>query len=275
MVRAIKDDRSGNGSGAEAAALDVLFRALADPTRRLLLDELREGPRTTGQLVDAVPELSRFGVMKHLGVLSESGLVVSEKIGRRRVNHLNAVPMRRMYERYVSKYEDKWAGSLLSLKRLAERKRDMGTQMLEQPARSAIVNTQIRIEAPKQEVFDIFFDRAKDWFYESEETKDVRPTQLEKQVGGRFYMQLPDGGANLLAIVTMIKPGHKVRMCGDFTMPNAFLANVTIAFEDDAGATIVKIEHRMTGEFEDSTPKEFEEGWYAGLEVLKKVAEAA
>ena len=274
MVRSVTDDL-GNGSGAEAAALDVFFRALADPTRRRLLDELRAGPRSTGQLAGAVPELSRFGVMKHLGVLAESGLVVSEKVGRTRLNHLNAVPMRRMYERYVSTYEDTWAGSLLALKRLAERNASMGTQTLDQPARCAVVNTEIRIEADRQRVFDIFFDESHNWFFESEETKDSRPTRLERRVGGRFFIELPDGGANMLALVTMIKPGHKVRMCGDFTMPNAFIANVTFSFEDDAGATLVKIEHRMSGEFDDSFPKEFEHGWFHGLEQLKKVAEGA
>lgn len=101
-------------------AMDLVWRALADPTRRRLLDELRAGPRTTGQLVGAFPEMTRFGVMKHLAVLVEAGLVVTRKDGRRKWNHLNAVPLRMIYERWVSKYEDQWAGALTSLKTIAE-----------------------------------------------------------------------------------------------------------------------------------------------------------
>lgn len=107
--------------------LDQVFRALSDPTRRRVLDLLRERPRTTGELVQGFPELSRFAVMKHLGVLVAAGLVVVRKEGRRRWNHLNAVPLRMMYERWVSRYESAWAGSLLGLKRASEgRDRDKG-----------------------------------------------------------------------------------------------------------------------------------------------------
>ncbi len=77
---------------------------------------LRTGPKTTSQLVDAVPAMSRFGVMKHLGVLEEAGLLVATKEGRQRFNHLNAVPLRQIYERWVSKYEDSWAGSFASMR---------------------------------------------------------------------------------------------------------------------------------------------------------------
>ncbi len=99
-----------------ADSLDDVFRALADPTRRALLDELKGGARTTSQLVALFPEMTRFGVMKHLKVLEDASLVLTRKEGRLRWNHLNAVPLRQMYERWVSQYEDQWAGSLLRLK---------------------------------------------------------------------------------------------------------------------------------------------------------------
>jgi len=97
-------------------SLDDVFRALADPTRRALLDELKDGARTTSQLVALFPEMTRFGVMKHLKVLEDASLLLTRKEGRLRWNHLNAVPLRHMYERWVSQYEDQWAGSLLRLK---------------------------------------------------------------------------------------------------------------------------------------------------------------
>ena len=100
--------------------LDDVWKALSDPTRRRILDLLRDGPRTTGDLVGAFPEMTRFGVMKHLGVLEDARLVISAKQGRVKWNHLNPMPLRQIYERWVSKYEDQWASSLSRLKRLAE-----------------------------------------------------------------------------------------------------------------------------------------------------------
>ncbi len=99
---------------------DRVWKALADPTRRALLDQLREGRKTTGQLGNAIPAMSRYGVMKHLGILEEAGLVVTRKEGRRKWNYLNAVPLRMIYERWVSKYEDQWAGSMIRFKERVE-----------------------------------------------------------------------------------------------------------------------------------------------------------
>ena len=100
--------------------LDSVFKALADPTRRGLLDLLRNGPRRTTDLVEAFTGLSRFAVMKHLDVLKRCGLVVVTARGRERYNALNAVPIRQIYERWVSKYEGCWAEGLLRIKKAAE-----------------------------------------------------------------------------------------------------------------------------------------------------------
>jgi DNA-binding transcriptional ArsR family regulator len=98
-----------------AGDLDAVWKALSDPTRRAILDLLRQGPRTTTEIVDAFPHLTRFGVMKHIDVLREAGLINTREEGRQRVNSLNAVPIRQIYERWVSRYEDFWANNLLRL----------------------------------------------------------------------------------------------------------------------------------------------------------------
>jgi DNA-binding transcriptional ArsR family regulator len=96
--------------------LDAVWKALSDPTRRAILDLLRNGPRTTTQLVEGFPHLTRFGVMKHIDVLRDAGLISTREEGRQRLNSLNAVPIRRIYERWVSRYEEFWADQLLRLK---------------------------------------------------------------------------------------------------------------------------------------------------------------
>lgn len=100
--------------------LDRVFKALASEVRREMLDALRDAPQTTGELVMRFPDLSRFAVMQHLKVLWRSRLVLHEKVGRERRNYLNAVPIRMVYERWVSRYEGLWAGALTDLKRRAE-----------------------------------------------------------------------------------------------------------------------------------------------------------
>jgi uncharacterized protein YndB with AHSA1/START domain len=97
-------------------AMDDVFRALADPTRRSLLDELfREDGQTLSALEQRLP-MTRFGVMKHLKVLEEAGLVVTRKRGREKLHFLNVVPIRLVHDRWVSKYAEPWAAGLSELK---------------------------------------------------------------------------------------------------------------------------------------------------------------
>jgi len=96
--------------------MDAVFRALADPTRRGLLDELFEHD---GQTLSALGErlpMTRFGVMKHLNVLEEAGLVITRKRGREKLHFLNPVPIRLVHDRWVSKYAEPWTASLSALK---------------------------------------------------------------------------------------------------------------------------------------------------------------
>jgi DNA-binding transcriptional ArsR family regulator len=100
--------------------LDIVWKALSDPTRRAILDLLRDGPRTTTQIVEAFPHLSRFGVMKHIDVLREAALIHTREEGRQRMNSLNVVPIRQIYERWVGRFEELWTSHLLRIKEDAE-----------------------------------------------------------------------------------------------------------------------------------------------------------
>jgi DNA-binding transcriptional ArsR family regulator len=95
---------------------DRVFKALADPTRRFLLDALfaREG-QTLTELESAV-EMTRYGVMKHLKVLEEAGLVVTRRSGREKLHFLNAVPIREVHDRWIDKYTERHVAALLDLK---------------------------------------------------------------------------------------------------------------------------------------------------------------
>jgi DNA-binding transcriptional ArsR family regulator/uncharacterized protein YndB with AHSA1/START domain len=100
--------------------VDEVFKALADPTRRSILDELfREDGQTLHQL-EAHFDMTRFGVMKHLKVLEDAGLVVTRRQGREKLHHLNPVPIRLVHDRWVSKYAEPWAAGLSGLKQELE-----------------------------------------------------------------------------------------------------------------------------------------------------------
>lgn len=103
--------------------LESVWRALANPVRRTILDELHGGPRTTGELAERFEDLSRFAVMQHLGVLVEADLVIVRREGRRRYNYLNPVPIQRIYDRWIDRYTRPWTESLVDLRRDLEAER--------------------------------------------------------------------------------------------------------------------------------------------------------
>jgi DNA-binding transcriptional ArsR family regulator len=97
--------------------MDEVFKALADPSRRQLLDLLHEQDGQTLSALEAKLPMTRFGVMKHLRVLEGAHLIVTRRRGREKLHFLNPVPIRQIYERWVSKYAEPWVSALTELKR--------------------------------------------------------------------------------------------------------------------------------------------------------------
>jgi len=97
-------------------SFDRVFKALAAPVRRQILDDLRDQPLTTGALCAHFPELDRCTVMQHIKVLEDAGLIVAVKRGRERWNHLNAVPIQQIHERWIGPHAERAAAMLTRLK---------------------------------------------------------------------------------------------------------------------------------------------------------------
>ncbi|HEX8954743.1 MAG TPA: metalloregulator ArsR/SmtB family transcription factor [Burkholderiaceae bacterium] len=105
--------------------MDEVFKALADPARRTLLDELfKQDGQTLLELQQALPTMTRFGVMKHLKVLEDAHLVVTRKSGREKLHFLNPVPIRLIHDRWVNKFTEPWVTALSDLKRNLEDEND-------------------------------------------------------------------------------------------------------------------------------------------------------
>lgn len=105
----------GRGRRRERDELAPVWKALASPIRRSILDLLHEGPLTTTVLADHFPRLTRFAVMQHLGVLERAELVTVRRDGRKRFNYLNPVPIQRIHDRWVARYTRPWAEALVGL----------------------------------------------------------------------------------------------------------------------------------------------------------------
>jgi DNA-binding transcriptional ArsR family regulator len=99
---------------------DRVFKALADPTRRALLDRLFERDGRTLSELEAGTQMSRFGVMKHLRVLEDAGLIVTRRSGRKKLHFLNAVPIQQIHDRWIDKFTEGPAAALIGLKKALE-----------------------------------------------------------------------------------------------------------------------------------------------------------
>ena len=238
----------------------AIWKALADPTRRAILDLLRERARTTGELSAAFPALTRFAVMKHLGVLEETGLVVVRRRGRERWNHLNGVPLREAYERWMRPYADRWAESLLRLKETAERQEGAGmTTTLD-------VEQEVVVAAPREKVFDALC-RMGDWWPHA--FREGSTVHLEPRVGGRFWEDWGGGDGALYATVTGIHRPEQLTCTGPMGMRTPVTGVWAMTLEERADGTLVRLSHRAVGQIDDETRSAYEHGWVEVFDALR------
>jgi DNA-binding transcriptional ArsR family regulator len=110
------------------AQMDEVFQALADPTRRGILDRLfsNEGQSVNQLAAVFAGEMTRFGVMKHLGVLENAGLIVTRRVGREKHCYLNPVPIKQIHDRWIGKYAERRTTALMAIKRHAEEMKSVG-----------------------------------------------------------------------------------------------------------------------------------------------------
>jgi DNA-binding transcriptional ArsR family regulator/uncharacterized protein YndB with AHSA1/START domain len=251
--------------------LEIVWKALSDLTRREILDLLRTAPRTTGELAEAFPS-SRFAVMKHLRVLEEAGLVLSRKQGRERWNHLNAVPIQRLYERWVRPYEAHWAERLIRLKGTIENTEQGETAMPEtafEPCRATNVELEIVINAPRERVWAALVEETTGWwradFYTVE---DPVGFVIEPKAGGRGYEYNAAGAETLWFTVVNVVPGKVLNTVG-FLMPQWGGPNVSmirLALEECGEQTVLQLSDGIMGRIGDGAVAEMEAGWRMLLE---------
>jgi DNA-binding transcriptional ArsR family regulator len=222
-----------------------VWRALNNPHRRRILDLLRPGPRTTSELSLAEPDVSRYAVMQHLGVLVDANLVVVRRRGRFRYNHLNPVPLREWYERWVTPLADRTAAELTALRRHVEDRG--GAEMIEtlDEVRVVRLETELRFRATPERVFEALTTRVREWFPHSYGDDRTQAIVVEPRVGGAHYEDWGDGAGHLYGHVAVWDPPRALAFRGRI-MPGSIL-DTEYELETDGADTILRVSKVAVG----------------------------
>jgi len=248
-----------------------VWRALADPSRRRILDLLRDRPQTTGELCAAF-EVSRFAVMKHIAVLEGAGLIGVRRRGRERWNYLNAVPLRESYERWMRPYTDRWASSLLRLREHAEEGTGMATTgVTESRVEVLDIAQDVRVAGSAEAVFDALLDMDAWWPLRFREGATVL---LEPEIGGRYWEDWGQGDGALYATVVAFHRPVLLGLRGPHGMEGPVNGVITYELEPVDGGTVVRLSHRVVGLLDDATRAGYIEGWPRVLAALRLHAES-
>lgn len=232
----------------------LIWLALADPTRRRILDLLRERPRITGDIASHF-EVSRIAVMRHLQVLARSGLVTSRKRGRERWHYVNAVPLQRMYERWVDMQTAGWASGLLRFGRQVEsRAKRMSA---DRPAVDLALD--VAIAAPMSRVFAALTEDPGGWWGHPYLRSDATGLTIEPRLGG-LMVETWDGGGAVLATVTGWTDSRYLQLTGPFHLGLA-LGIATFQLSDSDDGTRVQFSFRAIGAIEPQMVERFADGW--------------
>ena len=242
--------------------VDALFDALADPTRRAMLDALRiHDGQTQGDLAKPFA-MTRFGVMRHLAVLEAAGLVATRKVGREKFHYLNPVPLQRLLDRWMSRYAEPFARGMVDLKDELEAK-----EMNMKPPAQVY---EIYIRSTPEAVWDAITnpERTVLWFRGSRAVSDWLPGSPTRQVN-------PDGSTMIYGTVLEAEPPHRLAMT--FNGGQASFAGdpeTRITYEISAVDGLTKLRAIHDGfETRNATYEAVSGGWPLHLSAIKTLLE--
>jgi DNA-binding transcriptional ArsR family regulator len=224
-----------------------IWRALANPWRRRILDFLHDEPATTGAVAQQIPELSRFAVMQHLGVLVDANLVLAERRGRDRVNHLNAVPLREFYERWVQPFADAGSAELLALKRRVEGENIMVDS--NEPIRTVRLAFELRIKASARRTFEVMTQQSLEWFPHTYGGERTRRVVVEPRIGGLHYEDWGDAAGHLYGQVTVYDPPTRWATRG--RLSGGSILDTDYELIEEGGSVVVRVTKVAVGPFSE------------------------
>jgi DNA-binding transcriptional ArsR family regulator len=241
--------------------LSSLFKALGHPIRRAILDILKQSPKTTGELNENFPDVTRYAIMKHLNILEEGKLVLIRREGKYRKNYLNAVPLQEMHHRWVGKYMEANASSLLNLRSIAENRKgeeDMNTEQ----SRAFKIEQEIMIKATRKEVFQALTSNAEDWWeFRLAPEGEKSQFSFDPVPGGQFIEKWGDNQGAVWGNVYYVNAPEEIRIHGHLGMQGAVNSSYTYQLEEKDGATLLRLSHSASGIIQEDWEEKHAEGW--------------
>ena len=245
---------------------DAIWRALSDPTRRRILDLLREGPRITGAIASEF-SISRIAVMRHLDVLTDAGVVTNRKRGRERWHYVNLGPLVGLADRWSSPDAAGWTRGLLRLRDRAEAEPMSGAN-----ERAIDIALDVRIEAAPRRVFEAITSEPGAWWGHLYLRPEARSLAMTSELGGQFVERWA-GGSALIATVTGLERDRLLQLSGPFHLGIA-LAVAEFVLTGAGEATNLRFSFGAVGAIDEETAAGFNEGWRDLLtERLRKFVE--
>jgi len=247
----------GGISGRRAELDDetaLLWPALADPTRRRILDLLRDRPRTTGDIASHFA-ISRIAVMQHLVALVGSGLVTGRKKGRQRWYYLNALPLYRLHERWFDPITAGWASTLVRLQNRVEA--EAGGLSSHQPAIDIALD--VAIAGTPAAVFAALTEDPGDWWGHPFVRPHATGLTLDRRLGGLFVEKWGNGGA-VLASVTACEDDRYLELTGPFHLGVA-VGTAVFELAPTVEGTLLRFSFRAIGAIDAEVADQFSNGW--------------
>ncbi|WP_409251634.1 SRPBCC domain-containing protein [Bacillus sp. SCS-153A] len=251
--------------------LSPLFKALSHPIRRRILDILKDSPSTTGELNDHFPEVSRYAIMKHLTALQEGHLILSRKKGKYRVNYLNAVPLQEMHNRWVGKYMESAAASLLNLKEAAEQTGGKDNMKPSLQNKVFQIEQETLIHAPREQVYKALTEKVESW-WEFRLSPEGKPSSLSLNPvpGGQFLEKWNEIDGAVWGTVYYVNAPEEIRIQGHLGMQGAVNSAYTYRLSEEDGVTALQLSHTASGLIEDDWEDSHRKGWEYLLGTLLK-----
>lgn len=223
----------------------MIWKALSDPTRRSILNVLKKAPHTTGELSDKFGHLSRFAIMKHLGVLKEAKLITIRREGKFRWNHINTQPIQQAY--------DQWVAKLVQLRSLAQTPDSMSET--ENPIQTITVAAGASIEAPRQRVWQALTKEIDDWWprewYANSQSKKI---SLDARLGGLLFEQAKRGEGWVWATIIALEAPNNLQFKGHLTpaFGGPALSFIDIKLDQWGNTTKVALDDTIMGDISSS-----------------------
>ncbi len=254
------------------------WKALSDPTRRGILDALRQGPLPTGKLSELFP-LSRFAVMKHLRILQDAGLSFVEARGRERWNYVNPAAIHSLYQRWIKPFEEGPIQQLHNLKQRAESPHSPKESSMskDQELGTREVLLELTIKAPISRVWSALVEETGSWWHRDfYTTSDAKSFHIEAKLGGLMFEDWGDGHGQIWGRVNGIRAPSYLQVIGDSSRewggPNRGF--MTWKLEEAEAGTVVRFEHCFFGKASDQTRDSLDAGWQLLFgKCLKQYAE--